>query len=368
MKFGIAVRRLSYALMLAAAGQAGAATLYVSPQGDDANTGSSSEPFRTITEAYSHADAGTTIIVMPGTYSDYTTGWGIHLDGKGTSSRPIVLRSQTPGAAVIEGSNRSDRNVGFYIDGNYNVVDGFEIKNCPKGGLTIWGNNNQIRRCNIHNNGNVGSSSDKGQDGIYSAPETRGNVYSANYIQSNGRSGSGLDHGLYLCGANELVINNVVQANAACGLQVAGYDTVRSLRVYNNVFAFNGTDGIILWQSLSGVDIKNNILYQNSRWGIGSWDAHGSGVSVKRNLSFGNGSGDFSLEDGDSDFSYRLSGTVKSDPLFVDSSWGSIDPHLRSGSPAIKAGVNLYGTFKTDMEGNPRQKSARAWDLGPCVY
>ena len=59
-------------------------------------------------------------MVMAGTYTDYSSGWGIHLGNSGTASSPIILKSQTPGAAVIDGQNASDRNVGFYIDGNYN--------------------------------------------------------------------------------------------------------------------------------------------------------------------------------------------------------------------------------------------------------
>ena len=46
---------------------------------------------------------------------------------------------------------------------------------------------------------------------------------------------------MYLCGANETVLNNVLYRNAASGLQVAGYTTVSGMKVYNNVIAWNGT-------------------------------------------------------------------------------------------------------------------------------
>jgi hypothetical protein len=343
------------------------ATLYVSTSGSDSYPGTSSQPLRTIVQAYSLASGGTTIIVKAGTYTDYNSGWGLHLGKNGTSSSPITLKSEVPGGAVIDGQNASDRNVGLYIDGSYNIVDGFEIKNGPKGGITIWANNNQILNCNIHNNGNPANSTTSGLDGIYSEESTSGNIYRANYIHDNGRSGSSLDHGLYLCGKNEVVINNLVRGNTGNGLQVAGYTTVANLKVYNNVFAYNGANGIILWQSLSGIDIKNNIVYQNGHYGIGSYDAHGSAVNVDHNVSYGNDYGDFSFRDGGSDFAYNLSSPVYSDPLFANGNLGSFDPHLKSGSPAIQSALNLYSTFTTDMSGAQRQSSG-SWDLGVYKY
>src|SRR5512143_1040878 len=102
---------LCFNLVLALA-RAQAADLYVSTQGSDSNPGTSAQPFRTITYAYSKAAAGTTIHVLPGVYTDYTSGWGIHLGKSGTASSPIVLRSETRGGAIIDGQNASDRNQG----------------------------------------------------------------------------------------------------------------------------------------------------------------------------------------------------------------------------------------------------------------
>jgi hypothetical protein len=342
------------------------AELYVSTQGDDSSPGTATSPLRTITKAYSLASAGTTIVVMPGVYTDYSSGWGIHLGKSGTASRPIVLKSQVRGKAVVDGQNLADRNQGFYIDGKYNVVDGFEIRNSPHGGIAIYGNNNQILNNEIHHNGNPGSPSTNGRDGIYSDKGTSGNYYAGNSIHDNGRTGSNLDHGLYLCGENERVVNNLLFRNAACGLQVAGYDTVKNMRVYNNVIAWNGTSGIILWMSLKGVNIRNNIIYANGSYGLNSYQARGSGVLVDRNLCFGNSAGDYNFTAGDSHYSHKLGRTLSADPLFVNgASWG-FDPHLRVGSPAIKNGVNLYSVFKTDKDGTARP-SKGAWDLGAFV-
>ena len=359
------LRALCFSMVLALA-HAQAADLYVSTSGSDSNAGTSSSPFRTITYAYGKASGGTTIHVLPGVYYDYTSGWGIHLGKSGTSSSPIVLHSETRGGAIIDGQNASDRNEGFYIDGSYNTVDGFVIRNCPNGGISIWANSNRIINNEIHHNGNPASSSTNGRDGVYSSEGTGGNYYACNSIHDNGRSGSNLDHGLYLCGKNETVINNLLFRNAATGLQVAGYTTVSSMKVYNNVMAWNGTAGIILWQALSGVDIKNNMIYQNGHYGIGSYAATGSGVVVDHNLVYGNGSGSYDFSGGGSSYTYTLGTSISSDPRFVNETSSGFDAHLSSGSPAISAGLNLYSSLATDITGAARP-STGAWDLGAYV-
>jgi len=359
--------KLFLLIMLLGLARAESATLYVSTQGSDSYPGTASQPFRTITHAYSLAGPGTTILVAPGTYTDYSSGWGLHLGASGTASSPIILRSQTPGAAVIDGLNASDRNVALFMDGSYNIVDGFEIRNGPSGGISIWANNNQILNCIIHNNGNPVTSSTQGQDGVYSDQNTSGNIYAANYIHHNGRPGNRLDHGLYICGKNEVVINNILLANAGSGIQVAGYTTVSNLKIYNNVIAYNGTQGIILWQTLSGVDIKNNIFYANTTYGINTSDAHGSGVNVDHNLFYLNASGPFNLADNGSDVSYTMGTALYSDPGLVNEASSGFDAHIKAGSPSIQCAFNLYSTFTTDMAGAARPASG-AWDLGPYEY
>ncbi len=342
------------------------ADLYVSTQGSDTNRGTAAQPFRTITHAYTLAAPGLTIHVAPGIYHDYTSRWGIRLGKSGTAKNPIVLQSSVRGGAVIDGQNTPDRNQGFYIDGSYNTVDGFEIRNCPHGGIAVYGNGNRIRLNEIHHNGNPASSSSNGQDGIYSDEGTRDNSYEADSIHDNGRAGSNLDHGLYLCGQNEMVINNLLYRNAATGLQIAGYQTVSKMKVYNNVMAWNGTSGIVLWKALNDVEIKNNILYRNGRYGLTSYEARGKGVVVDHNLCFENGQGDYNFTAGKSDYAYTLGKMVSGDPRFVNGAAAGFDAHLRRDSPAIKAGLNLSRVLTTDKDGTARPASG-PWDLGAYV-
>jgi hypothetical protein len=351
-------------LVFVVLGRVQAADLYVSTQGNDSNPGTAAQPLRTITRAYSLAGAGTTIIVMPGVYTDYSTGWGLHLNKSGTASNPIVLRSQSRGRAVIDGQTASDRNKAVYLDGSYHVIDGFEITGGPNAGITVYGNCNQILNNDIHHNGTVDG---PGQVGVYSDKTTHHNIYRGNYIHDNGRASANLDHGMYLCGDSEMVINNVIVRNTTYGLQIAGYNTVSTMKVYNNVIAHNGKSGIILWMSLSGVDIKNNIIYRNAGYGITSWEAHGSGVVFDKNLLFGNGTGSYNFVNGGSDYTYTLGTTVAAEPGVVNSTRAGFDPHLAVGSPAIGTGVNLSTVFSTDKDGAARPATG-AWDLGAYVY
>src|SRR5882757_4986817 len=362
------IRKLGLPFLALTIASAQGATLYVSTQGSDSNPGTSAQPFRTITHAYGLAGPGTTILVLPGVYTDYTSGWGLHLGASGTASSPIVLQSQVRGGAVIDGQNASDRNEAIYIDGSYNIVEGFEIRNGPNGGISIWANGNQILDNEIHNNGNPASTSGNGHDGVYDNENTSGNIYARNYIHNNGRAGgSNLDHGLYLCGNNEWVINNVVTANDSRGLQIAGYTTTSNMKVYNNVFAWNGIDGVTVWQAMNGITIENNIIYQNGRYGVQFSAATGHGVVIDHNLVYGNAAGSYYFTDASSTVSYTLGTTISVNPLFVNGASSGFDAHLASGSPAIGAAYNLSSSFATDLAGAARPASG-PWDLGAYVH
>ena len=155
MRIEVCVYRLTLLILSLAVVCAQGAELYVSTQGSDSNPGTSAQPFRTISHAYSLAAPGTTINVLPGMYSDYTSGWGLHLAKSGTASSPIVLRSQVKGGAIIDGQNALDRNKGIYLDGSYHIIDGFVITRAPGTGIFIEGSYNQILNNEIHHNGSL---------------------------------------------------------------------------------------------------------------------------------------------------------------------------------------------------------------------
>ena len=282
----------------------------------------------------------------------------------------IFQREQEPGSLPRTQQPRDD--TFNFISGEMSF-DGKLVTGAPYSAQVVTeitqtlGDGNRIVNNHIHDNGNPASTSTDGRDGIYSNEGTSGNYYACNSIHDNGRSGSNLDHGLYLCGQNETIINNVLFRNAASGLQVAGYTTVANMKVYNNVMAWNGTSGIILWQDLNGVDIKNNIIYQNGHAGVGCYAATGSGVVVDHNLCYGNGNGSYDWSSGGTTVSYTLGTSISADPRCLDDTSSGFDAHLGSGSPSILAGLNLSSVLTTDITGAARPAGG-AWDLGAYIY
>jgi parallel beta-helix repeat protein len=92
-----------------------AATYYVSPQGNDADNGSISSPWKTVQKGAAIAEGGDTVIVGDGQYDEYIT---INGSGINEASR-IVFQSQNLHGAKC---------MGFRIQGNYITIDGFTIE------------------------------------------------------------------------------------------------------------------------------------------------------------------------------------------------------------------------------------------------
>jgi parallel beta-helix repeat protein len=360
--------------------------------GNDSNPGTLAQPFKTIVYAYSLATPGTTIIVMPGTYTEYQNidGGLLYLNKSGTAFQPITLKSQIKGQAIIDGQNSLNRRMGVFITGGYNILDGFEIKNAYIHGIVIWSNNNQILNNQIDHNGNLDGDV-SGYPGEDHSGVLEGSAYSpgphpfdhnffmGNYVHHNGRSNSNLDHGLYLYGTNGKVFNNILTYSSGGNLKILGVGINNNVMVYNNLFAYTGNgaptqDGILIGDSISyDIEIKNNIFYMNgisavspsSAYGIRTWNEHGSGIVVDHNIFFGNHNGNYNFTDGGSDVSYTLGTNFFVDPQFVSPTSNNF--YLQSISPAIGNGINLSSYFTSDYAGSPRPASGN-WDIGVYQY
>ncbi len=359
-------------LMVSFAANAPATTTYYvapPPTGSNSNPGTRASPFATITYAYAHVVAGDTILVRPGTYTDYQSGWGLHLSKSGTASAPITVRSTKFHGAIIDasGTTFSRRPYGVTIDGSYNVIDGFKISTSPGAGLRVDGDYNQITKNEIYRSGLDPTNGYNGS-GIFEGSEGLGNTYAQNYVRDNGTDG--FDHGFYLCGDNTTVINNIIVRNAGAGIQIAGYDGVENIHIYNNTIASSGTRGIVLWPAqedggttIDYAQIDNNIIAFNGTDGIDGCNPAGTGNVVSNNVLYGNAGtsinwlacGPF----GQGGFQVTVTNTIAADPKFVTST----DFHLQSASPAIDAGLNLGTAVPTDYDGVARPQGA-GFDIG----
>ena len=108
---------LSTATLLAFSNPGLAGDLFVSPNGNDLNTGNSNNPFQTIQQAIDKAKAGDTIALAPGTYKqDFVS----RTDG--TEDKPITITGSDK--AVIKGAGKARI---VEINHDYLVLNGFSI-------------------------------------------------------------------------------------------------------------------------------------------------------------------------------------------------------------------------------------------------
>ena len=131
-------------------------------------------------------------------------------------------------------------------------------------------------------------------------------------------------------GDNHLAYNNVIYNNGT-GIQIRNGGTGN--KAYNNTIYNNkgGDSGGSCFLNVNdGSVIRNNICYRNQTNGI-----NGGGSLTQTN-------------------------NLYEDPKFVNADAG--DFRLRDGSPGIKAGADLSGTFTTDITGGKRPSGK--FDLG----
>lgn len=156
-------RPLSAVLLIAGASllwgpfTADAANYYVSKDGDDADAGSSAQPWRTIQHAADRLAAGDAVFVRAGTYNESVT-----LTKSGSRSNPITFAVAAGERVVIDGSGIDGS--GFQTSFSEPdprpsniVIKGFEIRGFKDFGIVAWSVNDhlQLKDLNIHDNGDA---------------------------------------------------------------------------------------------------------------------------------------------------------------------------------------------------------------------
>lgn len=100
-------------------------TLYVRQDGDDTKTGLKSEQaWRTIAQACAQARAGDTVLVGPGTYRETLVPFNSGV----SKDLPIVFRSETPRAAILDGNNFMAPSGIRLMGKQFIVIDGFTVR------------------------------------------------------------------------------------------------------------------------------------------------------------------------------------------------------------------------------------------------
>lgn len=143
-----------------------ATNYYVSPTGNDSNSGTSTgSPFKTIEKAVSAAAAGSTVYLLSGTYT-YGTNMSSTIvlgskSGASTSNRPKLMAYDSSNKPVLNfsGQSVSSSSIGINITGGYWTVSGLIIKNCGDNAILMKGSSstyNIINSCETYSNADTG--------------------------------------------------------------------------------------------------------------------------------------------------------------------------------------------------------------------
>jgi parallel beta-helix repeat protein len=272
------MHRVAIAFVTATTLSAQAATFYVSPSGDNTNTGSSLSPWLTIQHAANTIAPGDTVVVTPGTYAGFNvTSGGLPAQYKVFSAQPGVIIN-----TAAAGSHLARINLDTV---SHVVIEGFEVVGANNSAtsrdgirvvapLAAGARDIVLRRNHVHHN--------------YSRNILTGFVSDLR-IENNTVNNAYIEHGIYVSNSadNHIIRNNLSYANRGSGIQInadgtlGGDGIITNARIENNVIHGNGVgggSGINLDGVQSSV-IQNNLLYDNHASGISLYRIDGSAGS-----------------------------------------------------------------------------------------
>lgn len=401
--------------------QAAGNAYYVSPDGNDANSGSQTAPWRTLSKAANTAAAGDTVYIMQGTYRET-----LKPRHSGAAGSPLVFTAYPGQKPVIDGNQFSKTSWGGVVDLSnvqYVEISNLRIVNGGYFGIMVTGAEHVVLRSNeidftyasgIYVSGSKhvivdGNDVQRACHGIGgSAPhyapqehitvrggsdtfEIKNNVVS-NPHNGRGKEGINIKEG----SANGKVYNNRVFDMSRTGLYVDAYDkyvtnveiygnvvynslhglviaseqrgTVSNVAVFNNVFYNNEHSGIWLTGYLNGgpfedILVYNNTVYGNAERGIAVTNREATGVVVRNNIAVGNAKQQIQIDSSVPPVTVDHNLT-SGDVRFVDARGG--DFGLRSDSPAIDK-ADSVGAPAFDMLGLARPQGA-GYDQGAFEF
>jgi Abnormal spindle-like microcephaly-assoc'd, ASPM-SPD-2-Hydin/Protein of unknown function (DUF1565) len=337
---------------------------YVSPTGNDANSGSAASPWKTIQHAASVVTVGYTVHVAPGTYTEQVT-----ISNSGTASSHIRFISDTKWAALMRGT--SVCRGAFFVAGSYVDIIGFDISNgaytCTEVVGIMLGTWDRALGNKIHDLPVECSSQGGAAVGTHANGYTdHDNEVSGNVIDNIQVASTCTDHshaqGIYFAVPNGKAFNNVVSnVTANC---VSSWHAATNLTVSGNTIMNCGGAGVSIGADGSAGNDANSIvsdnIVRNSPYGFAENGAV-SGTRFINNLVFSDAT-NFKLLSG------SQTGTVSGDPLNINYTGSAVtgDYHLQSTSPAKDAGTSTGAPTK-DIEGGSRPINA-LYDIGAYEY
>jgi hypothetical protein len=343
---------------------------YISPSGSDSNSGSESEPFRTIQKAADVVNPGDTVIVRDGTYYE-----SVSLNSSGTFSSWITFKSENKGGAIIDGADINKYVIKLSESTHHIKIEGFRITGSYDTCVAL----STAQHIVLYNN----EIYEAGRNNCYSMPKGLNGVHmglgsayitiDSNVIYDNGRLAYGengcniltqnmYDHGVYVEGDHVTITNNIFYENQhGFAIQFVGGSNAT---VYNNTFADPNPVNIgqiVLWGDHDNMDIQNNIFYNPNDYAVWNFQGIKTNVVIRNNLIYSDIEtvGIINSEEQGITLSDNI---VMQDPHFMDAA--NRDYHLQSDSPAIDTGLP---TVLKDIEGTARPQGS-GYDIGAYEY
>jgi hypothetical protein len=365
-----------------------AATYYVAPNGNDANSGSDLTPFQTIQRGIRALAAGDTLNIRGGIYPERINSNNQTIPtGNSWNDAPVisafsgetVILQPAGGAEVV---NLAHPYIKYVVFRDL-ILDGSGLqRTCSSGygcsyGVSVTNGANHVRFSNteIKNAGGSGILMTRGSSSTPTAIEFIGCNVHHNGVEAR-------DHGFYLATSGNLVRNCRVHDNAGYGVHIytgntsvtADNNTIDGNDVYGNattsgsapgILVDNGTGNLVMnnvvrlnkngiqvgnpWTSAATASLTkvyNNTVYNNMP-GLGiDIFASSSQTEVKNNIVYKNGGAI-----GNKGISTVTSNNMLTDPKFVDELGGNFK--LQSTSPAVNQGV-ILSLVPTDLVGVTR--------------
>lgn len=220
---------------------AAGSTLYVSPNGSDANPGTAAEPLRTPQKALDRVRPGGAVVLRGGTYALSRT---LRTRRSGTAGAPITVRSAEGERALLRGWSLSDGRL-FQVDHDRYVLRGLELAHAEK---LLWLDGAEhvlITGSRFH---------DAGGECVRIKHQSRYNRFSRNRVWNCGREGFDLargrknGEGVYIGTAPE-------QRHKIGGVPDRSYGNV----VERNIFRTNAAEAVDIKE-----DSERNVVRLNA--------------------------------------------------------------------------------------------------------
>lgn len=261
-------------------------TFFVSPFGNDDNTGlSQAAAWTTLQHAADQVGPGDTVRVMPGRYQ------GFYLDTSGTDGSPITFLAQA--GAVIDRVNPVT-NDGINLEqASHIVIEGFRLESpddTTRAGIRVAGDG--FNSANQFSEGVIlrgNTATNWGRWGIFTA------FTDDLLVERNRLSGSVLEHGVYVSNSGDrpVIRDNVIFNNRANGIHLNG-------DIHTGNTSLPGVDGVI-----SDAVVSGNRIFGNGRGGGSGINGDGVvDIRIENNVLFDNHASGISL--------YRIDGGASS--------------------------------------------------------